>query len=75
CGLAVTLIGFLSIGFFQEKGINEHQAALVTTLANMATFFSVIWLFKSDSGVALRELWPKTSDIGLLVQKLRSKVR
>ena len=74
-GLLVTLIGFLFLAATQKQGINEHQAALVTTFANMATFFSVIWLFKSDSGVALRELLPRFSDLGLLIQKLRSKVR
>jgi O-antigen/teichoic acid export membrane protein len=74
-GLLVTLIGFVFLGVTQKQGINEHQAALVTTFANMATFFSVIWLFKSDSGVALRELLPRFSDLGLLIQKLRSKVR
>jgi hypothetical protein len=74
-GLAVTLMGFLTLAFIQPDGINEHQAALVTTIANMATFFSVIWLFKTDSGVALRELWPKISDFGLLLNKLRNKVR
>jgi O-antigen/teichoic acid export membrane protein len=74
-GLLVTLIGFVFLAATQKLGINEHQAALVTTFANMATFFSVIWLFKSDSGVALRELLPRFSDLGLLIQKLRSKVR
>jgi hypothetical protein len=67
------LLGFLTLSIIYPGKINEHQAALVTTLANMATFFSVIWLFKKDTNVALNELWPKLSDLGNLVQKLRNK--
>jgi len=72
-GLIVTLLGFFSLSIFFPGKINEHQAALVTTLANMATFFSVIWLFKKDTNVALKELWPKLSDLGNLIKKLRNK--
>ena len=72
-GLIVTLLGFLTLSIFFPGRINEHQAALVTTLANMATFFSVIWLFKKDTNVALKESWPKFSDLGDLVKKLRNK--
>jgi len=70
-GLVVTIIGFAYLMLNRPEGISEHEAALVTTLANCATFFSVIWLFKSDSGINIKELWPKWSDFVILYRRLR----
>jgi O-antigen/teichoic acid export membrane protein len=70
-GLIVTISGFGYLTWSNQSGISEHHAALVTTLANCATFFSVIWLFKSESGVNLKDLWPKWSDFVNLYNRFR----
>jgi len=73
-GLAITLIGFSYLAFTRSQGISEHEAALVTTCANLATFFSVIWLFKSEPGVHLKNLLPKISDFTTLWRKVRKVI-
>jgi O-antigen/teichoic acid export membrane protein len=70
-GLVVTIIGFAFLMLNRPEGISEQEAALVTTLANCTTFFSVIWLFKADSGINLKDLWPKWSDFVTLYRRLR----
>ncbi|MEZ5174012.1 MAG: hypothetical protein R2850_11030 [Bacteroidia bacterium] len=74
-GLLVTVFGFFVLYMRNGEQIADTQAATVTTLANLATFFSVIWLFKSDSGVAFRELLPRVSDVRILINRLSRKLK
>jgi O-antigen/teichoic acid export membrane protein len=74
-GLVVTLTGFLLLYLLQGNQIADTQAAMVTTCANLATFFSVIWLFKSDSGIAITELLPRLSDLKTLINRIKRKVK
>ena len=62
-GLSVTVMCF---GLLYMNGIHKlaaHEAALITSCSQAATFFSVIWLFKVDAQIRLSNLMPGSKDI------------
>ncbi|MEX1187613.1 MAG: hypothetical protein WED33_00035 [Bacteroidia bacterium] len=73
-GLIITVVGFAYLSITQGDTLSENHAALVTTLANITTFVSVVYLFKKESGVKLKELSPKISDFTSLWNRLRKQV-
>ena len=62
-GVIVTLIGFLLIHFVSKTEPDEITAAAITSIANFAIFFSVIWFFKADSGIHWNALIPRWNDV------------
>ena len=74
CGLIITVVGFSYLGYTEGNNISEHHAALITTLANISTFSAVVYLFKKDSNIELKELVPKMSDFTDLYFRLKKKL-
>jgi O-antigen/teichoic acid export membrane protein len=70
-GVIVTLIGFLFIQFVSKTEPDEITAAAITSIANFAIFFSVIWFFKADSGIHWKSLIPRWNDVQRFVKWFR----
>jgi O-antigen/teichoic acid export membrane protein len=62
-GLLVTVICFVFLYFNGKHPLSAHEAALITSCSQMATFFSVIWLFKVDTQIHLSDLLPGPNDL------------
>lgn len=71
-GVIVTLLGFAGYRILYNNLPNEITAAWITSVANAATFFSVIWLFKTDCGIHWKTLIPRWSDLRQLQKWFRS---
>lgn len=61
-GVLAAAIGFGLVMLFRGTPPGPLTAAVITSLANTTTFFSVIWLFVSQTGTPLRELIPGRRD-------------
>jgi len=75
-GLAVTILSFGFLYISGERVFSHFHAAVITSCANAATFFSVIWLFKTDSRKSWRVLLPHPDDlvrIKAMIQQKRKK--
>ena len=75
-GLAVTVVSFGLLYLSGERIFSHFHAAVITSCANAATFFSVIWLFKTDSRKSWKVLLPHPDDltrIKAMIQQKRKK--
>ena len=70
-GVLVTAIGFLWMHFLGNNKPDEISAAAITSVANFAIFFSVIWFFKADSGIHWKSLIPRWNDVQRFVKWFR----
>jgi hypothetical protein len=70
-GVLVTAIGFLWMHFLGNNKPDEITAAAITSVANFAIFFSVIWFFKADSGIHWKSLIPRWNDVQRFVKWFR----
>lgn len=67
-GVAAAAAGFALMMLLRGTPPGPLSAALITSLANSATFFSVIWLFLRDTRLPPSVLIPRRSDL----QELRT---
>jgi O-antigen/teichoic acid export membrane protein len=71
-GMFISLVSYLAV-LIIFRGISMFQVAAITSLANGAIFFSVLWLFLKDSGIRAKELIPCKKDWNYLMLLFRER--